>query len=514
MDGEEKTFNYIKDQGLLTEDVQLTYPAEIQVGSAITVTYAGEVDPENMLYSLTLGVNEEVAEGKTITYTVKAKDFKEGELNVYVKLNKLPTDSIEVVFNISEDVGKIYVNGEEVNVGENVSIVETHRVDIEVTLNEGYAYTGYKHNTDLEQNPKNDTDEYNKVLIPVCTSFSTSEHSGIYTIYVVKKEVEVKLTLTEEQKGNYSITSLTADASSTSEHLTGMAVLGEITLHEKETDGMRFNKLMYRTKAGKVSLAEGEKELELTSAMLSELPQSEGKYTLELEVESINRYKLEVKYSASSESKRDVVRLSTSKELTSGGKAKYYDAGTTIDLKVEVKAAEDVGKYTLTLKEGETLLQSGTVLDLNEASGNGITLTSNRVVTVYIEENAYMVKVDKESVYQTLNQLNNLTPTELENTSWINNLNVVGNKYKETATLSIKYKHSEANELDRVLYRIILKGNNTEDTIFEIENGKVVESVQNGYAAVIVGDRIQISYTTLSELNIELEYLEVKNIFA
>ena len=230
-----------------------------------------------------------------------------------------------------------------------------------------------------------------------------------------------------------------------------------------------------------------------------------------MEVGSIRRYKLEVRYAE--ESKREVVEQTSSAELEdTNGIAKYYDEGTEIELRIEIKDSKEEGKYTIEIKENGETIQSGETIDLNKASGNAITLNANRMLVVGIQEKAYAVVVEKESVYTTLEELESLSPTKVEQENWINEMVVEGNSYRNKAIISIKNAQVENGEVKKLLYRIILRGNETEETVYTITNGKVDEIVQNGYAIRITNERVEISYETQSEVHLQLEYIEVKEI--
>jgi len=494
VDGTKQTADYVKTNNLFNPDeLEIGYTGEIQVGTVLEMTYTGEVHAN---YTYSYSVN-----GTKLTstsYTVTTNDFAKGELIVEVMLIELEQGSIQVMFNIDEEVGKVYINDEEVEIGINVKVYETHGLNIYLELNEGYSYEGYMHNASTELNTTAER-EGNNVSIEITNSFNSTSHSGVYILHITKKEVEVRLSLEGNQQGVYMLASEDGKVESATK-LTGITIGNKVGIEEVEKEGIRFNKLIYTTTSGEESKAEGEKEIEITSALLSKLAKEDEKYILEIKVESVNRYTLKIEYAEGSEFKKEVVEINTNKDIKdSEGRSIYYDEGEELEVRVRVKEGSEVGKYVLSIKEDGEELQRGDEIDLTS-----LVLTHNRTLVLSIEEKGQEVEVVTESVYETLEQIRDNNPTIKSDSEWVNNLTVVGNKYKNKATMQIRYRVKDGNATRELLAKIVINGE-----IIEISNGEIINST-TGYEVKLMGDYVQINYICEEALEISLEYIQVK----
>jgi len=442
-----------------------------------------------------------------------------------------------------------------------VSIVASRSLEFGFTLKEGYAYAG-KYYFEKTNTTKDVSLTDNKLLI---TNNFDENYGGIYYIYITKKEVVATLTvpaLVQEGKINYTISSNQDSTVETSTEGTDKTLslslfvnaVIKFTADEANKEVLKYfyyvNKngdTVYLTNDG---TATGSPVLEytLTSDILQTLEQDGGSYIIDFKAESTNKFKVEYSIIYGAENIRNNsfkvyvnydASLPENVECENGG---YYHSGTEINLFMETI---ETNKYLI------TILNRGDYSILNNEI---FTLTDDLLLQIRIDPVQFGVDI-AEGYYSNLTDLDNSTPLP-ETEHPVNNAVATGSNYKDPATLKLDYVSTAG---DRVLYEITISksvnyyvydnklytnlnystevdfaytidddtvtivGENYSitDGIIKVEQSataKVVNNIVNieGDSEVFsiyidsIRNKVVISYTTTSVVNIQLNYADYK----
>jgi len=441
------------------------------------------------------------------------------------------------------------------------AIVSTRSLAFGFTLNEGYVYAGSCY---FEKSHRAIDVDLVDGKLTITNNFSEGD-SGIYYIYVRKSEVFANLTVPSQlQEGriNYTISSNQDSTVETSTEGTDKTLslslfvnaVVKFTADEANKEVLKYfyyvNKngdIVYLTNDG---TATGSPVLEytLTSDILQTLEQDGGSYIIDFKAESTNKFKVEYSIIYGAENIRNNsfkvyvnydASLPENVECENGG---YYHSGTEINLFMETI---ETNKYLI------TILNRGDYSILNNEI---FTLTDDLLLQIRIDPVQFGVDI-AEGYYSNLTDLDNSTPLP-ETEHPVNNAVATGSNYKDPATLKLDYVSTAG---DRVLYEITISksvnyyvydnklytnlnystevdfaytidddtvtivGENYSitDGIIKVEQSataKVVNNIVNieGDSEVFsiyidsIRNKVVISYTTTSVVNIQLNYADYK----
>ena len=461
------------------------------------------------------------------SYTIESADFNKGVVEIEVEVFEKDGNLINVNFQLRDvskrfaddkygtyDVYTVY-NGETeylvTNSAEEVelNIIEAKDVYVVIKLNAGYEFVGYKHST--SNLTVVELDQENKFLM--IDEFDPDRSFGDYLIYIDKISITANLNV-EGLEAQYQINGKT--------NLKNLYVGSTIEFTNVDVDSERLKCFYYWLGADKVYLTENGNidgkpltNLKITSALLVSLNSS----TINFGVEVIKRYKLDITLNGQDCLSVDGYSVNLCHEdgelvvddsYISGT---YYDEGTTITFKVEPSV---VGKYNISVVS-DSYDETFDVVNFGDII---IALNKNHVYSITVTPKEYNIDVE-EYVYETLDQIQTINPSEVLPENMVNNMSSSGQSYNETAVL--EFTRNIAG--NRVLYSVVISNNDmkkqsgfeTIEIVFDGENyvayadGEVVDLVSLGYAIELTeSEKVKLTYKTYNNISIRLDYKDYK----
>ena len=555
VDGIEKSAQTIVDEGYLSnisyyalDGSNIMSPTEIYVGNKVKY----DCQLVNDDYNLSITINTS-AYALNSDYNVTANDYAYNGIKIVVSLDTKPKDIIQVRYALKDKAIEgepyygtivVYENdiiqpNENVN-GSNdviVSIVEGREVYIALTINEGYKYHGYKYNTNSINTSVNLTTigGVNNVLY-ICEEYSLEENAGLYVIYLEKIDLTATLTIESDYLA-YNIdaeyATKTYSTNGKVQTLTNLYVNKTISFSATEEDREVLDYFYYIDKEGNIvnltedGTAEGEPifSLTLTSELLQTLPKKQdGTYAVEFKVATTPKFKLT--YSLSGEDcvdefisyvNGDVEQIYNSGDFYIQGTKIYFDLQTI-----------EYGKYKiLVYKDGESLGTSR-----NELNALNFELVDSDInIQIQVVPVQYSVSVN-EKIYTNLTDLNNSSPTSVEAGTY-SGLVARNYNYKQDVILNVNTFTKNGSNLVTEINTLIISGNSkTESLVLTFKDGEIIQTqVLNELGEVVADEEtiseitsmfninidanknvVNISYTVLEAVTLELHYLEYKTI--
>jgi hypothetical protein len=419
-----------------------------------------------------------------------------------------------------------------------VSITEEREVYLQLTINEGYKYYGYKYNTNsINRTKELDDPAYASSVKPglknvlyICDKYSQAEHAGVYVIYLEKIDVTAKLTI----DGGYNVynidsehTSKTVSPNGKGQTLTGLYVNKIINFTATEVDREVLDYFYYTDKHGNtIYLTEDGTEngepiwsLTINSEILKTLPKkADGTYSVEFKVKTTPKYKLTYIVTGTEyiSSFASYVNNDKSVVYNSGD---FYVAGTKIYF--DLTTIEE-GKYKIIVNLADSV---------NRLEGLNYALNSDVEVLIQVTPVTYKLQIS-ENVYKHLYELENSNPTNV----MVGTYSGLSNRiipYKNQSTLAINLLKTNNSVVEAELQTVIITAKSLNASlVINLEAGKIVGTVvidENGavvtdvdlisnVAAIYSVDinnttnQLKINYTTTEDVNMVLDYIEHKNI--
>ncbi len=452
-------------------------------------------------------------------------DYAAGEVVVNITLQMKSHDSVNLTFALTDEeywtgestslkntrsladdeYGSItlYVDGEEVTES-GFSIIAGQKVEVEVNLNFGYTLRGYRKNIGSIQ-------AVSTARFTLTEHFDATENvgdGGYYTIFISKDLYDAVLTIGENTLKNYQIESSgsikTQNADQSIIRLNNIYIGKTITFNQiREIENERLDHYYYKNKDNEeITIILNNNELKIDENILANTSDDE----INFGVVTIKRYKLEINTTVGESLIGDITTSLPIKE--ENGKVIYYDAGTSISVKI---TTIQPGKYIINLLG--SIVSSGFTINVD------IVLDKDKNLEVQITPDSYSVSID-EYVYSNIGDLN----TGANKTDdMVSALESSAQYYNSKASISVKLEgdnriltslHFVSGD---VAYELNVKDNQltcnrdgavlTDEKLIITIGDKVYE-----YEITIINGRLVISYTSMDDINLSAYYTELKDI--
>ncbi len=498
--------------------INITKPeleTDLKVGNRINYS----VELLDLDYNVRVSVNGHIL-SSTDKYTTKLEcfyivsdaDMALGTIKILTEIYPKQNAQINLNFvlansskkDVDDDYGTFDVYVDDALKAEEVSsakleIVEGKDVYLSLNLPMGYSYVGIKKGSYSVQEIQ---PVAGKILL--IEDFDLLEDSGDYLVVVDKNSISAILDTTDVKTKDFKA------YINGKQYLDNLYVGSNVNLTYLNVNKEHLDYFYYTYGEGEDAV-----EVELISQgadiynfkITNEVLEQSGGKVVKFGVKTISRFNLILNVEGQ-EYLSEPVSITYVVDNAEYKNGTYCDEGTQLTFSVQ-SAVES--KYDI-IFDGNTY----DVININDFV---ITLYNDYIYLIEIKPKQYGVEIS-ENLYSSLTQLKEQAPDSVT-TNQVNNLNVIGQSvYNSTTTLEVTrvaYKYDLTT--DRELYRIIIEDNDAVETIIVEFDGvnfvalvddEEIDLADHGYFVEISGNIAKLTYTTLSNISITLDYKDYK----
>ena len=551
--GIETDLESLVDEGFITE-VRPSDDIKLLVGIDLCYTLTGL--KAKHIYKVTLN-NTLAGQSKMnlpieLKHPIDEEDYANGKVVIRVDITPIEDTEISIEYRLNDvregsyldEYGDIKVyqtlagHTEEIADDSNngvFKIAEDGSVEVELQLTDGFYYTTKVYvdtNSPIEIPLDAATNR-----IKLIDKFDPKTSGKLYVIEIAKTPIKVTLSLdgvNTAAGASYKINNSTV--------VNGLHVNSTINFSGTAVNEQRFDYYYYLNSANEKikieNVSMNYSSFAITSELLKNAVADTYNYSadvleLKLGVATVDRVMAEFTIKGSdyveefSVQINGVAETSLRQQYVEGGikySTRYCDvASSELTFKLTTKVP---GKYYIVLKNQDNYSIEDDVkadrYDKIDFEDVKVVLDRNYNDVIEVSPYSYQTTI-KESVYTTLQEIDDGIPTLVDASQHVNKLSANGLTYGQVGTLifaretndrELSVVYLTGNDIDSEynIDKIRIEFNKTNFVVYKNDSDEVVSAKDCGLTIENIDDNVKISFTTRNDISIEFEYILYKNI--